>query len=118
MSNTYDRLLVPTDRVDDIVPMDNQIIVRVEFPKSALGKGIIMTDTSMQKEIAQRIIGNIIKIGPNVDFFKVGDEVIYAKYAGTVVSRKDESEPGKEDGFEIRIMEEKEIIAKLEKKGA
>lgn len=115
MSNTYDMLLVPEERIDDIIPYDNQIVIRVEFPQTKTKGGIIMTQGSVQREIAQRIIGHVIKIGPDVEFCKVGDDIIYAKYAGTVVSRKDETEPGAGDGYEVRIIEEKQLVAKLAK---
>lgn len=113
MANTYDMLLVPEDRIDDIEPMDNQIVVRVEFPKSKTTGGIILAQKTLQREIAARIIGTVIKAGPKVILCNVGDEVIYAKYSGTVVSRKDESIEGAADGYEIRIMDETQVISKL-----
>ncbi len=117
MANTYDMLLVPEDRIDDIVPMDNQVVVRVEFPKSKTVGGIILAQKTLQREIASRIIGTVIKTGPKVMLCKVGDEVIYAKYSGTVVSRKDETVEGAADGYEVRIMDETQIISLLKNKG-
>jgi len=122
MINTYDLLMVPTDRVDDIIPYDNQIVMKIEFPKVKTSAGIVLTtETGVQREIAQRIIGKVIKIGPNVEFCQVGDEVIFAKYAGVVVSRKAEATEGMGDGWEIRIIDEKNLVARLkrtEEKGA
>lgn len=115
MSNTYDLLMVPENRIDDIVPYDNQIVLRIEFPKTKTTSGIIMTSSVVQREIAQRIIGTVIKIGPKVEFCEVGDDVIYAKYAGTVVSRKDETIEGAGDGYEVRIIDENQLVAKLKK---
>lgn len=118
MSNMYDVLLVPSDRLDDIEPMDDQMVVKVSFPEMKTKGGIIMTDSAAKRELAARIIGTVLKCGPNVMFFKPGEEVIYAKYAGTIVSKKDESTEGASDGYEIRILKESQIICKLNKKGA
>lgn len=114
--NTYDMLMVPEDRIDDIVPYDNQIVMRIEFPKTKTQGGIILSQKTVQREIAQRIIGKVLKIGPGVEYCKPGDEVIFAKYAGTVVSRKDESVEGAGDGYEVRIIEEKQLISRLKSK--
>ena len=120
--NTYDLLMVPTDRVDDIVPYDNQIVMKIEFPKTKTKGGLILTtEKGVQREIAQRIIGRVLKIGPNVEFCEVGDDVIFAKYAGTVVSRMADASEGAGDGWEVRIIEEKNLVARLkrtEEKGA
>ena len=114
--NTYDMLMVPEDRIDDIVPYDNQIVMKIEFPKTKTTGGIILSQKTVQREIAQRIIGTVLKIGPAVEYCKEGDEIIFAKYAGTVVSRKDESVEGAGDGYEIRVIEEKQLISRLKKK--
>lgn len=114
--NTYDMLMVPEDRIDDIIPYDNQIVMRIEFPKTKTAGGIILSQKTVQREIAQRIIGKVIKTGPGVEYCKPGDEVIFAKYAGTVVSRKDESVEGAGDGYEVRIIDEKQLISRLKNK--
>jgi co-chaperonin GroES (HSP10) len=116
MSNTYDMLLVPEDRIDDIEPLDDQLVVKIAFPPAKTKGGIIVTNSVVKRELAGRIIGTVLKCGPNVEFFKPGEECIFAKYAGTVVSQRDESKEGADDGYEIRIMEEKYIISKLKKK--
>lgn len=114
--NTYDMLMVPEDRIDDIIPYDNQIVMKIEFPKRKTSGGIILTQNTMQREIAQRIIGTVLKVGPAVEYCQPGDEIIFAKYAGTVVSRKDESVEGAADGYEVRVIEEKQLISRLKKK--
>lgn len=120
--NTYDLLMVPTDRINDIIPYDNQIVMKIEFPKTKTKAGLILTtEKGVQREIAQRIIGRVLKIGPNVEFCEVGDDVIFAKYAGTVVSRMADASEGAGDGWEVRIIEEKNLVARLkrtEEKGA
>lgn len=116
MSNTYDMLLVPVDRIDDIEPMDDQLVVKIEFPKKKTQGGILLTGDIVTRELASRIIGTVIKCGPNVEFFKPGEECIFAKYAGTVVAQQDESVKGADDGYQVRVMEEKYIISKLKKK--
>lgn len=116
MSNTYDMLLVPEDRIDDIIPMDNQIVMKISFPESKSKSGIIFTDNVQARELASRIIGTVLKCGPNVEFCEVGDEVIFTKYAGTVVSKKQDSVEGAGDGYEIRIIDEKNLISRLKRK--
>ena len=116
MSGAYDMLLVPEDRINDIEPLDDQLIVKIQFPESKTKGGIILTDNVVKRELAARIIGKVLKCGPNVEFFEPGDEVIFAKYAGTVVSRQDDTVEGANDGYEIRIMQEKYVISKLKKK--
>lgn len=121
MSNTYDLLMVPVDRVDDIIPYDNQIVMKIQLPTTKAGKLILMTGKGQSRELASRIIGKVLKVGPNVVFCEVGDEVIFAKYAGVVVARMDDTAQDKSDGFEIRIIDEKNLIARLahkETKGA
>lgn len=121
MSNTYDLLMVPVDRVDDIIPYDNQIVMKIQLPCKKSGNIFLMTEKGQSRELASRIIGEVLKIGPNVEFCKVGDEVIFAKYAGVVVARMDDTEQDKGDGFEVRIIDEKNLVARLahkETKGA
>ena len=116
MSNTYDLLLVPEDRIDDIIPMDNQIVMKIAFPETKSKGGIIFTGTAQKRELASRIIGTVLKCGPNVEFCKVGDEVIFTKYAGTVVANVPDSQEGACDGYEIRIIEEKNLVSRLKRK--
>lgn len=116
MSSAYDMLLVPKDRVDDIEPLDDQLVVKIQFPEQKTKGGIILTDNVVKRELAARIIGTVLKCGPNAEFFEPGDEVIFAKYSGTVVSQQEDSVEGANDGYEIRIMEEKYVISKLKKK--
>ena len=116
MSQFYEKLLAPSDRVEDIQPLDNNILVRITFPFGKTEGGIIMTQTALGTELRGRIIGEVLKKGPNADFCEVGDEVIFAKYSGTVVSAKDCSDNGAADGYELRIMDDKQLIATLKKK--
>lgn len=120
--NTYDLLMVPTDRIDDIIPYDNQIVMKIELPTTKTKSGLVMmTKSGQSRELASRIIGRVLKTGPNVEFCQVGDDVIFAKYAGVVVSKKDETKQDLGDGFEIRIIEEKNLVSRLkrtEEKGA
>lgn len=116
MSNMYEKLLVPADRVDEICPLDNNILVKISFPFGKTEGGILITQTTLGTELRGRIIGEVLKKGPNADFCEVGDEVIFAKYSGTVVSAKDSSDDGVADGYELRIMDDKNLIAVLKKK--
>ena len=116
MSQMYEKLLVPSNRVDEIEPLDNNLLVKITFPFGKTEGGIIVTQQTIGTELRGRIIGEVLKKGPNADFCEVGDEVIFAKYSGTVVSAKDSSDDGVADGYELRIMDDKNLIAVLKKK--
>ena len=91
-------------------PLNDRILVlRVEEEQKTAG-GIIVPDTA--KEKPQK--GNVIAVGPGKKNeegkripleVKKGDEVLFAKYAGTEI---------KIDGVEHLIMREDDILAIIE----
>lgn len=115
MSGIYEKLLVPQSRVDEIQPLDNQILVKITFPMSKTKGGIIVTQEVISSEIRSRIFGTVLKKGPAADFCEVGDEVVFVKYAGAVVCINQPSDHGAEDGFELRLMKDTELLAVLKK---
>lgn len=91
-----------------LVPLGDRVVIR-PTPKEEVSKGgIVLPDTAKEKPQE----GQIVAVGPGklTDDGKrlpmdvsVGDTVIYSKYAGTEF---------KEDGDELVIMRETDILAK------
>lgn len=106
-NNIYEKLLVPTDRAEEIQPLDNMILVKVDAPESKTQGGIYLAETTVNQEARGRIIGTVLKKGPKADFCEVGEEVIFAKYSGTVCC--------KTEGYELRLMEDTDLKAILRK---
>jgi chaperonin GroES len=89
-------------------PLADRVVIK-PLPKEEVTKsGIVLPDTAKEKPME----GKILAVGPGgkndegkvtpLDV-KVGDIVIYAKYAGTEI---------KEDGEELIILRESDILAK------
>ena len=89
-------------------PLADRVVIK-PLPKEEVTKsGIVLPDTAKEKPME----GTVIAVGPgnkNEDGkiipldVKVGDIVVYAKYAGTEI---------KEDGEELIILRESDILAK------
>jgi len=79
------------------------------MPREDVTKGgIVLPDTAKEKPMEGKVIavgpGNLTDDGKRVPLdVKVGDIVVYAKYAGTEI---------KEDGEELIILRESDILAK------
>ncbi len=95
----------------DITPLDDRVLVEQSEAEEKTAGGIVLPDTA--KEKPQR--GTVRAIGPGrlLDngergdmSVKVGDEVFYAKYAGTEVEI---------NGEKMQIMRESDILAVIEK---
>ena len=89
-------------------PLGDRVIVRPTEKEEVSKGGIILPDTAKEKPQE----GEIIAVGPGkvkddgtriATEVKVGDKVIYAKYAGTEVEV---------DGEKLLIMHESDIMAK------
>ena len=85
-----------------ITPLHDRVIVRPAAAETKTAGGIIIPDTA--KEKPQR--GVVVAAGPGKKdepvTVKVGDNVLYGKYAGTELSL---------DGEELLIMRESDILA-------
>jgi chaperonin GroES len=79
------------------------------MPREEITKGgIVLPDTAKEKPMEGKVLavgpGSLDDSGKRVPLdVKVGDVVIYAKYAGTEI---------KEDGEELIILRESDILAK------
>jgi chaperonin GroES len=86
----------------NIKPLADRVLVEPAAAETKTSSGIIIPDTA--KEKPQR--GTIVAVGPgtkeNPVTLKVGDTVLYGKYAGTELSH---------EGGDYLIMKESDILA-------
>jgi chaperonin GroES len=93
-----------------IKPLDDRIVIEVLDAEERTAGGIVLPDTAKEKPQRGKVtavgIGRLLKNGtrakPNV---KVGDEVIFGKYAGTEVTVNE---------VEYKILREGEILARCD----
>ena len=92
-------------------PLNDRIVIkRIEEEEKTAG-GIIIPDTAKEKPIQGEVIavgsGKMMEDGSRRPLdVKVGDRVLYSKYAGTEV---------KIEGEELLIMREDDVLAVIEK---
>ncbi len=93
-----------------IRPLDDRVVVRPEEAEEKTAGGIVLPDTAKEKPAR----GQVVAVGPGkllengkraVPGLKVGDRVIYGKYAGSEV---------KIDGVAHNILRESEVLAVVE----
>jgi chaperonin GroES len=93
----------------NIKPLGDRVVVEAAAAEEKTASGIIIPDTAKEKPQ----VGTIVAVGPgrNADSgtliaptVKVGDKVLYGKYAGTETSY---------EGKEYLIMRESDIYAVL-----
>ncbi len=93
-------------------PLHDRVIVkRMEEERTSPG-GIVIPDAAAEKPIKGKVVavgkGKILENGDIRPLdVKVGDQVLFGKYAGTEV---------KVDGEELLVMKEDDIMAVIEKK--
>ena len=93
-----------------IRPLHDRVLVRRAAEEEKSVGGIILTDSAKEKPMQGEIIaagnGKILENGStrNLDL-KIGDRVLFGKYAGTEV---------KIDGEELLMMREEDIMAVVE----
>jgi len=91
-----------------IKPLGDRVVIK-PTPKEEVSKGgIVIPDTAKEKPQEGKIIavgpGKLSEDGKRIAMeVKVGDKVIYSKYAGTEI---------KVDGEELIIVRESDILAK------
>jgi chaperonin GroES len=95
----------------NIRPLHDRVVVkRVEEERKSAG-GIVIPDTAAEKPIRGEVVavgnGKILESGDRRPLaVKVGDQVLFGKYAGTEV---------KVDGQDLLVMREDDVMAVLEK---
>ncbi|GAX88779.1 co-chaperone GroES [Effusibacillus lacus] len=93
-----------------IKPLGDRVVIKVVEREEKTASGIVLPDTAKEKPQE----GEVVAVGPGryedgkrVELdVKVGDRVIYSKYAGTEV---------KYDNVEYLILRESDILAVIEK---
>ena len=89
-------------------PMGDRVVIKPMPREDTTKGGIILPDTAKEKPMEGKVLavgpGTLTDDGKRVPLdVKVGDIVVYAKYAGTEI---------KEDGEELIILRESDILAK------
>ena len=86
----------------NIKPLADRVLVEPAAAETTTSSGIIIPDTA--KEKPQK--GTVVAVGPgtkeNPVTVKVGDQVLYGKYAGTELQH---------DGNDYLIMKENDLLA-------
>ena len=88
-------------------PMGDRVVVRPAVQEQTTRSGIVLPDTSKEKPQRGEIVaagkGRLNEDGERVEMdVKVGDIVLFAKYAGTEFKHEDE---------DLLIVSEKDILA-------
>jgi len=85
-----------------INPLHDRVVVRPNPAEEKTASGIIIPDTAKEKPMR----GTVVAVGPGKPdeptTVKVGDVVLYGKYAGTEINV---------DGEDLLIMRESDILA-------
>ena len=92
-------------------PLQDRIVIKVIEDTEQTSGGIFIPDSAKEKPQKGEVVaagpGSLNKDGKRDELeVKVGDTVLFAKYAGTDV---------KFDGEEFKILSEKDILAVIEK---
>ena len=86
----------------NIKPLADRVIIEPSAAEEKTAGGIIIPDTAKEKPSK----GTVVAVGPgtkdNPITVKVGDTVLYGKYAGTEISFEDK---------DLMIMRESDIVA-------
>ena len=94
----------------NVKPLGDRVVVKVLKTEEKTKSGIVLPDTAKEKPQEGEIIavgtGRMLDNGQKVDLeVKVGDRIIFSKYAGTEI---------KIDGEVYLIFSERDILAILE----
>lgn len=85
-----------------IKPLSDRVLIQPNPAEEKTAAGLIIPDTAKEKPLA----GKVVAVGPGTSEIemevKVGDEVLYGKYAGTEVTV---------DGESYLIMRQSDIFA-------
>lgn len=92
-----------------LLPCEYKILIQPEEVEQKSAGGIILTEKVTDREKQAQVRGKLIAVGGNAfeDWLppvpKVGDTVVFAKYAGLIVKAN--------DGQELRIANDKDVTA-------
>ena len=90
-------------------PLGDRVVVTPVEREEVTSSGLVLPDTAREKpqegEVVAVGIGRVADDGKRIEMeVKVGDKVVYSKYAGTEF---------KEDDVEYLILRESDILAKV-----
>ncbi len=99
--------MVQTAAAAKLRPMGDRVVVRPAAREETTRSGIVLPDTSTERPQRGEVIaagpGRVTDDGKRLELeVKVGDTVLFAKYAGTEFKLEDE---------ELLILSEKDILA-------
>lgn len=89
-------------------PLGDRVVIKPSAKEEVTRSGIVLPDTAKEKPMEGKVIaagpGHMTDDGKRIPLdVKVGDVVLYAKYAGTEIKENDE---------ELIILRESDILAK------
>jgi chaperonin GroES len=87
-----------------IKPLDERVLIKPQPEEEKTASGLIIPDTAKEKKYQ----GDVIAVGTNKelkDIIKVGDVVLYGRYAGDEI---------KVDGEDYILLNRKDILAIVE----
>jgi chaperonin GroES len=95
---------------DKIKPLGDRVLIKALEREEKTKSGIVLPDTAKEKPQEGRVLavgsGKMLENGTKVALeVKVGQKVIFSKYAGTEV---------KVDGEEMMILNERDVLAVVE----
>lgn len=85
-----------------IRPLGERVLIKQTKQEETTKSGIVLPDTASKEK---PIIGEVTAIGEAIKEIKIGDKVIYEKYAGTEV---------KDNGDVYLLLEVKNVLAVVE----
>lgn len=95
-----------------IYPKGHRVLIRAEEVEEKTQGGILLPGEITKREQLAEIRGRVVAIGSTAysdqaePFCKVGDRVIFAKYSGIIYDGK--------DGVEYRVINDLDVVAKLD----
>ena len=93
-----------------IQPLDDRIVIEVLEAEERTAGGIVLPDTAKEKPQRGKVTavgsGRLLKSGKRAPIgLKVGDQILFGKYAGTEVTI---------DDVEFKILRENEVLARCD----
>ena len=93
-----------------INPLDDRIVIEVLEAEEKTAGGIVLPDTAKEKPQRGKVTavgaGRLLKNGKRAPIqLKVGDQILFGKYAGTEVTVND---------VEFKILRENEVLARCD----
>ena len=85
-----------------IRPLGERVLIKQTKQEETTKSGIVLPDTASKEK---PIIGEVTAVGDAIKEIKIGDKVIYEKYAGTEVKDNDDV---------YLLLEEKNVLAVVE----